>query len=1343
MKYLSLWVSLIVFFCVLSCGNHQQKRSSDFDSQSISRTISNQKVNAIEEDAQGYIWLGTFRGLNRYNGNDFHQYFNTEDSSSVADNQIKAIYKDSKARLWVATVNGISLYGAQGTFFTAPIEAKSRNAIQLFENKEGTIFANMVFQLCEYDTEKKRFKVVIDHFLDDESFLNTCHIDKADRIWSVTSYHIRSYSSSTLKLLSVAKLEKPIHYSFLRDNGELWLAAQNTLSIYNTNSGKFISIPTAISRHPVLSKSIITLIHPYDNVSLLINTQKDGLFLYNSNSGKVIGQNESGFPFEAPNFEITSMFTDSKKNLWIGSADQGFTVSYNYKKHFNNNSFLQARFQNKSVSSIYPDKNKNLWIATTLHGLFVYNIENQNVKEVSTASFFTDDKSYKDRVNHLFVDVDNNIWLLTNTRLLKCRYVNNILQRQESFPFPHLLFDITQDHNGTIWVAGGGEYVFALRKGEKSFRKIQLYPKGFNFSAKILTLSSGDILVSSFNQNLRLINPADYSVKEIQIKKYMKRSVFIPIDLYEDSEGYVWIATITNGLLRYSLNTHKIEQMNGLSCNDVSSIVEDVQGNMWIGTLFGLCKFDKTLQRFIPYYASDGIGGNQFNERSVCTLPDHTLILGGTHGLTFFNPLDVNLKRQIPLLFENLKVHNQLVKPSDAGTIDKELRLKPRIKLSYDENSFSISYSALDYGEYTRVRYFYKLEGFDKQWIDAHNDHSANYSNVSPGKYIFRLKITNNDNTVVEAENSIPVRVATPPWLSWPALLVYVILIIALIRFINHLYFRINLNKAQALMAIKEKEHEQNVNQMNMSFFSNISHEFRTPLTMIAGPVATLCKEESIKGENKTLLLTVQRSVNRMLRLINQLMDFNKLENDSLKLNVKKEDIVAQIDQFVDVFRVNAKEKGITLATFGLEESYYMWLDNDKLEKILANLMSNALKFTPQGGKIDVRFDVIFRDEAALLFPLTEKDNDTEYVKVTVGDTGPGIPEDKLEKIFERYYQIQNQTKEYYNWGTGIGLYYSRRLAELHHGYIRATNQAEGPGTLMNFILPVHKISYSEEERHIDEATDVYYRSPHKEMQPENPVEQEGDQKPLLLVIDDDTDVAHYLKALLSSKYRVVMKFDAESAFKALEEVLPDMIISDVVMPGMDGYQFCRLVKENISYSHIPVILLTAKSTVDNQVEGLNHGANAYVVKPFEPEYLLALVKSQLLNREQMRNILSSSTQTEKIDNNVLSPQDNSFMTSLYQLMESELSNPELNIARLTEALKISRTKFYYKVKGLTGENPNVFFKTYKLNRAAELILGGRHNTSEIADMTGFSTLSHFSVSFKKQFGVSPSKYQR
>jgi signal transduction histidine kinase/ligand-binding sensor domain-containing protein/DNA-binding response OmpR family regulator len=1341
MRYTFLWISLIVLFNI-ACSNRQQKNTSESDNQAIRTSISNQKVTAIAEDASGYIWLGTFRGLNRFNGYDFHQYFNTEDSTSIADNQVQAIYKDSKKRLWVATVNGMSLYNEKGVFDNMPHEGRSRNISLILENKEGIIFANTGLQLCVYDPGSRRFKVAINNFLDSEHYMINCHIDKADRIWAIAPYQVRSFNSTTLKQVSFIKSATPIHYSFLRDNGELWLAALNTLSILHTNNGKFIPIPPAISEHPVLSKATITLIHPYDNVSLLINTQKDGLFLYNYSTGKVIGQNESGFPFDAPAFEIKSMFTDSKKNLWIGSTDQGFTVRYNYKKRFNNNNFLCTRFENQSVTSVCPDKDKNLWIVTHLNGLFVYNLENKNIHPINTTPFFAEDKFYRDCIKYVFVDAENNIWLVANNKLLKCRYDGKIFQRVESFPFPNILLNIAQDHNGTIWVGGGEGYVSILARGEKAFKKIQLYPKGFNFTSRILTLSSGDILVSSFNQNLCLINADDLSVKEIEIKKYMKRSVFIPIDLYEDSEGYIWIGTLTNGLFRYSPKSNKMESMTGLPCNDMSSIMEDAEGNMWIGTLFGLFKFDRSIQHFISYDASDGIGGNQFNERSVSILHDHTLIFGGTHGLTLFNPLDIDFKRQIPLVFEDMKIHNRLVRPSSKQCIDKELLYGPKIHLKYNENSFSISYSALDYGEYPRVRYFYKLNGFNKQWVDAHNDRSAYYSNLMPGNYTFLLKITNNDNTAVETETSIPVSVSAPPWLSWPALSIYGVMIIALVWFINHLYFRINLNKTRALMAIAEKEQEHRVNQMNMSFFANISHEFRTPLTMIAGPVASLCNDKTIGGENKSLLLTIQRSVNRMLRLINQLMDFNKLENGMLNLNVKQADIILQMNQLIDTFKVNAKEKGITLNAFGMEDPYYMWLDADKLEKILANLLSNALKFTSQGGKIYVKFDVISHVEASLLFPLTGKDVDTEYVKITVGDNGRGIPEDKLEKIFERYYQIQNQTKEFYNWGTGIGLYYSRQLAELHHGYIKAQKQQEGSGTLMSFILPVNKLSYSEEERCTEGEKDVYYTHEFVENLPVATDDKTEAQQPTLLLIEDDTEVTYYLKTLLSSTYKVVVKYDADSAYKSIEEVSPDLILSDVIMPGTDGFQFCRMVKENISYTHIPVILLTAKATIENQVEGLNTGANAYVTKPFDPLYLMALIKSQLLNREKTRSILSSSTQTEKIDKNVLSPQDNAFMSSLYKLMESELSNPELNITRLTEALKISRTKFYYKVKGLTGENPNVFFKTYKLNRAAELILEGKYNTSEIADMTGFSTLSHFSACFKKQFGVSPSRYK-
>ncbi|MEZ5071321.1 MAG: response regulator [Bacteroidales bacterium] len=423
---------------------------------------------------------------------------------------------------------------------------------------------------------------------------------------------------------------------------------------------------------------------------------------------------------------------------------------------------------------------------------------------------------------------------------------------------------------------------------------------------------------------------------------------------------------------------------------------------------------------------------------------------------------------------------------------------------------------------------------------------------------------------------------------------------------------------------------------------------------------------------------------------------------------------------------------------YGLEDNFLSWLDADKLEKVVSNLLSNALKFNGPGTRVGVLRCPLSREEAVRRFPLDGVRGDGAWVCISVADDGKGIPEDKIEKVFERYYQLENQTRETYNWGTGIGLYYARRLVELHHGFLRAFPRPQG-GVEFAFVLPAEEDFYLPEERL--QETDVPLRK-----EPALPADADArtgalsdapDAKPMLLVIDDDAEVVHYLKTLLSSSFRVKWTYDADSALAGLKETGPDLILCDVVMPGTDGYAFSRKVKDSLSFSHIPVVLVTAKATVENQVEGLNCGADAYVTKPFDPSYLLAVIDSQLSNRKRIQRMLVGTTRSERIEEDALTPRDGRFMAEMYELMEKELSNPELNIGRMTEVLKISRTKFYYKVKGLTGENPGTLFKTYKLNRAAELILEGRMNISEIADVTGFSTPSHFSVSFKKHFGVS------
>lgn len=1341
MKYTVALLMLYANMLFISCAPRHDDVVTEQPSQIISNTVSNQQITSFAEDSFGHIWISTIRGLNKFNVYEYHQYFSTADSTSLSDNRIHQIYKDSKNRLWVATVNGVCRYTDQDCFERITVESPSQNGLYFFENNNGKLFLNMNFQICAYNEEKRIFEAVI-HDIDYASGVTFCRVDKMNNIWIVTPNEVFCYDCNSYRLLSSFKPFAYITFSYLTSSGELWLASWTSLKIYNINTQQYSDAPTPIAKHPVLSKAIIIKVHPYTSTSMLINTQKDGLFLYDYVLGTVVHQSESGFPFEVPKVEITALFTDSHKNLWMGSYDQGYVVKYDYKERFNSNNYLGTYFKNTSVTSVVPDTDGNLWIATRSNGLKVYNSLSKTISDIDQDKLFPGNNlQFKHKVKKTFIGMDNTIWLLSDWMLLHCNYQNSKLSLIKSYYFPKGILSIAQDSKGAIWLGGMNENIYTKRDAEEEFSVYPLYGKGFTFTPCMLKLSSGKILVGSFDHDLQLIDPVNREVTQLPVLDSIKSSKFIPTILHEDQQGNIWMGTMTNGLFVYSPISAKLERIAGLACTDICAISEDVMGNIWVSTLYGLSKYNTQRKTVVNYYETDGIGGNQFNEQSVCKLPDNSLVFGGTHGLTYFNPVDVPYKRNIPLLFETLKIHNQIVSPSKSKSIDKHLAFNPKIRLKYYQNSFTISFAALDYCEFERVRYFYKLEGFDKIWIDAHNNREAYYSNLPAGKYTFKVKITNNDNTVTEAENEVVVKIATAPWFSWPAIILYLVLFELGLTLVIRIYRRVKADKDKALQAEREKEQEQRVNKMNMSFFANMSHEFRTPLTMIAGPVSVLCNDESINPESKQMLFIVKRNVGRMLRLVNQLMDFNKLENDALKLKVKPTDIIEELNRMIETYIINTREKGVELLTFGLEDRFVMWLDSDKLEKITSNLITNALKFSSPGGKIEVFFDVVSGAEAAKQFPQISRNNDRQYAKIAVADTGRGIPEDKLEKIFERYYQLDNQTREFYNWGTGIGLYYARCLAELHHGFIKAENNPQG-GSIFTFIIPVSENSYSDEERLPEtDNQQLLYPSQPKMTYDIVGSDRGNTTKQTLLIIDDDTEVIHYLKALLVNHYRVEYRFDADSAYNDLAEVEPDLILCDVIMPGTNGFDFCRKVKDSPSFCHIPVILVTAKANVESQVEGLDIGADAYVTKPFDPSYLMALMKSQLKNREKVRSLLGSATKTETIDENILSPHDTAFMSNLYQLMEHELSNPELNITRMTEVLKISRTKFYYKVKGLTGENPNVFFKTYKLNRAAELLLEGKYNISEIADLTGFSTLSHFSVSFKKQFGVSPSDY--
>ena len=1342
---------LIAAVLVLGCSK-QQPLPQD-SSIVVSQKLSNQRVNAITEDGFGHIWLATGRGLDKYDGHTFRQYYSAENGEGLPDNQVSALLSASDGRLWAGTIFGPAYLTEEGRFRRVKTgNTFFFNTRGIWESAEGDILFSNSMQLFAYDREKDSLRTVVPDF---NSFgAHSALMRRDGKLWTISAggttldcYNTRSFTKeASIPLSHVA-------YHVADCDGQLWLSGMGGLSIVEAATRASIPVPDAIKRCKELFSGDIDLIFSPDQNSVLLNVIGKGFYLYLRNQDKVLFQADEDFPYSIPRAEVRTIFKDSQGNLWFGTTDQGYHISYAAKSFFNTNKHLQQALEGKTVTSVCPDKQNGLWIATLRDGLFRYDTLSKVLQAVDISALIPDSNVGYIRSSRIFCDASGEIWLLfgDKVRVIGCTWDGKRL-RQKDFIFFMNPMSIAQDDQGCIWVGGFGNNLIRYNPATKATDTVELMPEGaWTIVSDLILKESGRLVAACFNSNPIEINTYTLETKSFRPKEKeameFNRPFSISNALFLDSEHNIWVGTTGNGLAMHNTATGEIQPVPGAPCPDICAIQEDLQGNIWVSTMNGLGKYDRTSNSFVHYFQEDGTGGDQYSERAACIMPDGTMVFGGTHGLTLFHPLDAPVKRTVPLVFEDLSIHNQLVLPSPNGPIDKELCQKPLVRIKDRQNGFSISFAALDYGQYEQVRYAYILEGFNKYWVKIGTAHDAYFANVPPGKYKFRVRIANASHTIADTVESLDIRVLPPWYRSWWAILLFSLTGCLVLAMIYILYRHIRRVRKEAAKRIREVRREREkaeeaekaekaLNKIQMNYFSNVAHEFRTPLTMIAGPAQQLTESETITGQDRKLVNIIQRNSVWMLSLVNQLLDFNRIGNKKLHMKVAKMDIVGPLKDIADLFSYNARSKGIELVTYGLEDPFTMWVDADKMQKVVMNLLSNALKFTPSGGKVTLAFDVISRADASATFPLTEADTDGQYAKISVSDTGCGIKEEDLEKIFERFYQSPSPDKKHTQ-GSGIGLYYARVLTTMHHGYLKAWNKAEG-GAVFSFILPVSAAAYPEDER-TSEKPELMLHAAVGSL-PAAETQEEGSRKHVT-VVDDDIDIANYLKVMLSPYYKVSMYFDAASALKGMEEDVPDLVISDVVMPGMSGYELCEHIKGDLQLSHIPVVLVTAKVAVESQVEGLGKGADAYVTKPFQPAYLLALVKSQLDNREKLHRQLGSVTTTEDIAPEALSPRDAAFMKELYELMEKELANTDLDITRITEMMKISRTKFYYKVKGLTGENPSVFFKRYKLNRAADLLKEGKFNMSEIAYMTGFNTLSHFSTSFKKQFGVPPSEY--
>lgn len=1345
--------SLFLLLLFVSCNESMPLQTDEtaLPDLLVSNQLSNLRISSIAEDANGYVWIGTNRGLNRYNGDDIHQYFCNDQPNAIPDNRINQVFCDSRGTVWVTTKNGVARYTDCDDFEQIPIIQSNPRCQSIVENSRGELFVLQSNCILKYNAEKNCFEKSLLEIKEPDPYRQFAFVDEEDVLWVADQRGVIGYSTTSYNVRETLDLGSDAAVQAASLIGRhLWIALDSGLRIYDVVERKWCEVPRSISSHTLFNKASIVSISPTKGNYVMLSSA-ESLFLYNLRTGEFKHSQDPEFPFTTPDFTVTLFMPDSRGNLWLCSESQGFVIRHKQSALFNNPSPIVNVLVGKPVAYMSFDKHNTLWVATQNEGIYSFNVDTKQVHSFDTGSFLAHTRDANPRIYCLFVDSNDNIWVsMASKGLVQLRQKGNGLEIVSKYDIP-LPIVMGEDARGNIWAGSYGNSFYSKRKSDNHFVEHHLFGNNFCYMSCMQLLKDGTFATLVRDQGLRFVNSSTLEllspvIPDSALQMCVSRNVFLPSALKEDGEGKLWIGTVSNGLMCYDPATRTLSNVKGTPCEDIASIEVDQSGNLWVSTQYGIGKYNPETRRFTNYYSADGLGGNEFYDRVSCSLPDGTLVFGGPHGLTAFNPASMSELPESDIRLEDLKVNNRLVRPRIGAPIEKQLNLCDEVSLNSNQTSFSISFSAIDFGSEVRYNYEYKLEGFNDDWVEA-TGREAFYANLAPDKYNFRVRITNKDRDRVIAETGIAIVVNPPIWGVWWAKLIYVVLSLVVVGYIILLSMRARRERWTRLQNQREKEQEHRINQMNMSFFANVSHEFRTPLTVISGPLAQLSQDKAITDENRHMLQLVNRSVKRMLQLVNQMMDFHKLEDDSLRLAVRRQDIVKQLKQTAEFFAVNAKDKNITFSTQGLNDYFLMWLDDDKVDKIMNNLLGNAMKFTPTNGEVSLSLDVVSRDEAAEFFDTPDQMIDTQYAKICVTDNGPGIPAEQRENIFKRYYQLNNSHEEgRTNWGTGIGLYYARRLSLLHHGTLRVCDNPAGKGSQFCLVLPINKSSYKESELAEDKQNQVDL-FPLQEEVVKAVSEQVEDSaeyyKPHLLVVDDDVEVIHYMKLLLGGAYNVTCRFDAISALETLQRQEPevDLVISDVMMPGTNGFELCRQVKEDPQLCHIPVILVTAKTTVPDQVEGLKAGAMAYVSKPFDPEYLQALIQSLLDSRNHTRQMLQDNTQTDVLDENALSSQDNAFMTALYKLMEEELANPDMDITRMTELLHVSRSKLYYKIKGLTGENPSVFFKHYKLNRAAEMIKEGKYNISEISLLTGFSTLSHFSASFKRQFGVTPSEY--
>lgn len=1310
-------LKLFIYLCILAALplHAQNNVHYYFRTLDIRNGLSQNTVYQILQDRNGFMWFGTKDGLNRYDGMSFRVY--KKENSGLGKNFITALYEDREGNIWIGTDGGVFIYNPVQDSFTA-FNQTSEGGIRIRDfvtmissDEKGNIWISVENQglFCYKYGEHELLNYLHDPGLANVTrfWLNgkTCWL----ALYADNLYYTKDNFETPLQPYKDANGNEIfkgdiINWQVNGPHNCIYIASVNGLTEINLTTGK--------TRR--LLETYVRALQFKSDDELWVGTES-GLYIYNLTNDKVThltvpNQDDS---YALSDNAIYSLCRDKENGIWIGSYFGGvnyYPHQWTYFEKFYPRDDLKQL--GRRVREICESNDGTLWVGTEDKGLFNYNPESGKIEPFEHPSIYKN-------VHGLCLDGDD-LWVGTfsgglNRVNLHTKQVKHYTKGDsQNSMTANDAFTICRTTTGDVWI-GTTSGLLKYNRATDDFTRIPQLKNMFTYN--ILEDFNGNLWFATFSNGVFC-----YNVSKQQWRNYLsneKDSTSISynkvISIYEDSKKRLWFMTLGEGFCRYNPDTDnftRYDMSKGFPSNTIYKMVEDKQGNLWITTNYGLVCFNPDIDSKHIYTTANGLLSNQFNFQSGYRDKKGRIYLGSINGFIVFDPETFVENTFLPpvVITDFYLFNKRLSVDSPASPLEKSITYSNQIELDANQNSFSLQVAALSYQAPEMNRLEYKLEGFDREWYAVGRNSMINYSNLPYGSYTLRIKGSNSDGKWNEKERVLDIRIRPPFYLSTWAYVIYVVLALCSLAAIIHFFRRRTQLKHQQTMEKFEREKERELYTAKIDFFTNVAHEIRTPLTLIKSPLENVLTSKSVSDDIRDDLEIMDMNTNRLLDLVNQLLDFRKTETQGFKLDFVEYNLSDILQNTYKRFKPLARQKGLEL-DINYPENLDARVDKEGLTKIISNMLTNAIKYSETYIHIKLYAE-------------------GDRLVLSVCNDGHIIPVEMREEIFKPFIQYKAGILSSVS-GTGIGLALARSLAELHEGTLCMDDSLEHNCFILSLPLKHAQTAKIEpQEQVINEES--------SEKRIAETVSKQC--RYTLLVVEDSLEMQSFIVKQLSSEYQVLTAMNGVEALKILEEQTVHLIISDIMMPEMDGLELCEHLRSELDYSHIPIILLTAKTTLQAKIEGMKLGADVYIEKPFSVEYLRVCVSNLLSNREKLRVSFAHSpfVQTNTM---AMTKADEAFLKTLKEIVVENMQNPDFCLDDMASLLNMSRSSLNRKIKGILDMTPNDYIRLERLKKAAELLNEGECKINEVCYMTGFNTPSYFTKCFQKQFGILPKDF--